>query len=126
MFAIVAISGSQYRVSVGDTLDVIKLELEVGKEMTFPALLVSDGESVKLGKDATSILVTAKVLKHYRGEKLKITRFKAKSHYDKTTGFRQSMTQIQISAIGDTKAEDTKKTEKAPAAKAPVARTKRK
>ncbi len=100
-YAVIAISGTQYQIEENQTITVDLLDLKEGeKSSTDQVLLTVDGDKVKVGtptvKDAS---VEFKVIKHYQGKKLKVFKYKSKSRYRKTTGFRAQLTDIQILKI---------------------------
>lgn len=109
MFAVIKISGHQYRVSVGDRIVVGKIKGTVGEKVSVPALLTADGSDVKLGSDAAKINVLATIIAHEKGDKIHIHRYRSKSRHRRHIGFRAQLTTIQVEAIGDTKkaASDT-------------------
>ena len=116
-YAIISLGGKQYRVSEGERLLVDRLKQEEGKTVT-PVVLMAGGDgSVKLApKDVT---VTARVVRHLRGDKIVIGKHRQRTGYRRHTGFRPALTQIQIEAIGAKKAAGTAaKADKAPAPKA--------
>ncbi len=113
MYAVIETGGKQYRVTPGDTLLVEKLPQKAGETITFDkVLLLVDGTDVALG---TPYLVgkniTAKVLSQERGEKIRVSKFKAKVRYRRTTGHRQYLTKVVIDKINTaqpaSKAPDT-------------------
>jgi len=100
-YAVIAISGSQFKVEEDQKLDIDNLNLKEGeKSSTDQVLLVADDKKIKIGtptiKDA---LVEFTVIKNYQGKKLKVFKYKSKSRYRKTMGFRPQLTQIQITKI---------------------------
>jgi large subunit ribosomal protein L21 len=101
MYAVIKTGGKQYRVSAGEKLKVESIPAEVGAEITLDqVLLVADGDTVTMGTPIVQgAAVTAKVLAHGRGEKLKIFKMKRRKHYRKTLGHRQNYTEIEISGI---------------------------
>jgi len=101
MYAVIKTGGKQYRVSAGEKLKVESLTAEVGAEVTLDqVLLVADGEQVKVGSPTLAgASVTATVVAHGRGEKLKIFKMRRRKHFRKTLGHRQNYTEIQISGI---------------------------
>jgi large subunit ribosomal protein L21 len=99
MFAIVEIGGKQYRVEEGLEVVVDRLGAAEGTTVEFPSLLVADGSEVRLaggGKEAT---VTARVVEHFRGPKITISRFKPKRGWRKKTGFRSGLTRLEVQKI---------------------------
>ena len=97
-YAIISLGGKQYRVSEGERLLVDRLKQEEGKTVT-PVVLMAGGDgSVKLApKDVT---VTARVVRHLRGDKIVIGKHRQRTGYRRHTGFRPALTQIEIEAIG--------------------------
>ncbi|HSK26854.1 MAG TPA: 50S ribosomal protein L21 [Jiangellales bacterium] len=106
MYAIVRSGGRQHKVSVGDVLEVDRLDGEVGSSITLPALLLVDGESVTTDADALAgVTVTAEVLGATKGPKIDILRYKNKTGYRRRMGHRQRHTQVRVTDItgSDTK-----------------------
>ncbi len=101
MFAVIHTGGKQYKVSKGDQIVVERLHIEAGKKFDISeVLLVSDGKDTKVGMPFVSdSKVTAKVVSHQRGEKIKVFKMKPKKRYQKTQGHRQDETTIEIMAI---------------------------
>ena len=97
-YAIVKTGGKQYKVSKGLVIDVDRLTYKPGENFSLEEILlyVADG-NVKLGKPKLDkIKVKATVLEHFKGEKLRIAKFKAKAKYRRVTGHRQYLTRIKI------------------------------
>jgi large subunit ribosomal protein L21 len=112
-YAIISLQGKQYVVREGERLLVDHLGREEGK--TFhPDVLFLGGE--KGGQLKPTTTVTAKVVGHERGPKVRIGKYRAKTGYKKHTGFRASLTRIEITGIGGA----PKKAEAAPKAEAPA------
>ena len=111
-YAVVTSGGKQYKVSEGDTITVDRLPFEVEATYTFPEVLLFVGDAVKIGSPFLSdVSVAGKIIEHTKGEKIRISKFKAKAKYRRTTGFRSSLTKVQINNIDITgsKKEETKK-----------------
>jgi len=99
MYAIIATGGKQYRVSQGDTIYIEKLNVQEDSEVTFPVLMLS-GDEVKMGTpEVEGASVTGKVVRHGRGQKVIVYKFKAKKNYRRKQGHRQPFTQVEITAI---------------------------
>ena len=97
MYAVVKTGGKQYKVAVGEKLKVEQIPAEL--ELT-EVLMIADGESVKVGAPfIEGAKVTAKVVAHGRGEKIRIFKMRRRKHYQKRQGHRQNFTQIEIVAI---------------------------
>jgi large subunit ribosomal protein L21 len=99
-YAVIKTGGKQYRIQQGDKFDVEKLDLEVDSVITFDALIVGEGDSVKIGTPLVAgASVTAKVINQYRGPKGVAFKFKRRKGFHKTIGFRRSLTTLEITAI---------------------------
>lgn len=97
MYAIIECGGKQFDVKVGDTIQVEKLEQEVGSKITFDALFTSDENgTIKTGKDASAVKVTAEVVAHGKGEKVIVYKMIPKEMYRRKNGHRQPYTEIKI------------------------------
>ena len=101
-YAVITAGGKQYRVSEGDVIEIDRVASEAQSSFTFPeVLLFVDGDTQKIGTPFVSdVTVTGKVLDHTKGEKIRVSKFKAKAKYRRVTGFRASLTKVQIDAIG--------------------------
>jgi large subunit ribosomal protein L21 len=100
MYAIVKAGGKQYKVAVGDVVEVEKVEGGPGDTFSLPALLVVDGETVTHEAGAlASFSVTGEVVAHTKGPKIRIHKFKNKTGYHKRQGHRQKLTQIKVTGI---------------------------
>lgn len=113
MYAIVEISGKQYKVQEGDIVFVDRLEVEEGKEITFDKVLfVSDGKKVSIGEDTVKgAKVKATVVGHGKSKKILVFKYKAKKNERKMRGHRQPYTKIQIEKISTTtRAKKTEET----------------
>jgi large subunit ribosomal protein L21 len=100
MYAIVKTGGKQYKVAVGDVVEVEKIEGDPGDSITFSALLLVDGESVTTDVDALAkVAVTGELVAQSRGPKIKIHHFKNKTGYHRRIGHRQRLTQVKVTGI---------------------------
>ncbi|HLB22126.1 MAG TPA: 50S ribosomal protein L21 [Solirubrobacteraceae bacterium] len=125
MYAIVKTGGKQYRVERGQRLLVERLAVKEGADVALEPILYRSDEPVFDRAGLESVKVTAKVVAHVRGEKLRVFKFKPKRGYKRRTGHRQDLTQIEVTDItqGKAKAAAAKTTpEKPAAAKAPAAK----
>ena len=114
-YAIISLGGKQYRVREGERLLVDRLKADEGKTLT-PVVLMAGGDgAVKLSpRDVT---VTARVVRHLRGDKIVIGKYRQRTGYRRHTGFRPALTQIEIEAIGGKKAATVAKEKPAEAPK---------
>jgi len=100
MFAIIKTGGKQFTVREGDRLKIEKLELEAGATVEFEALMVSDGETTKIGAPIVAgAKVVAEVIDQGRLPKVYIIKFRRRKHYRKQQGHRQYFTAIKINQI---------------------------
>jgi large subunit ribosomal protein L21 len=112
-YAIISVGGKQYRVREGEKLLVDRVKTDEGK--TFhPDILFLGGEGKADLKPR--LQVTAKVLGHVKGEKIRIGKYRRRTGYRRHTGHRSSLSHIEITAIGAKRTTAAKK----PAAKRPV------
>jgi len=119
MYAIVKTGGKQYKVSVGDKLNVEKLEAEVGAKVNLEAICIVDGAKIEADPaKAAKTAVVAVVLEQFKGEKVKVLKFKKRKNYKRCNGHRQLLTRIQIESIGSEKAAVEKPAKKEAAKKA--------
>ena len=113
-YAIITVGGKQYRVREGERLLVDRLKTDEGKTFNPRVLLIGGDGKTDLTPSTT---VTARVVGHTLGDKIRIGKYKKRTGYRKHTGFRASLTQIEIEAIGagGRKAAAKPKAEAAPA-----------
>ena len=100
-YAVIAISGSQYKISENDIITVDKNDLKDGeKSSTDQVLLTVNEDKVVVGtptvKGAT---VDFEVVKHFQGEKIQVSTFRSKSRYQKHMGYRAQLTDLKITKI---------------------------
>ncbi len=118
MYAIVEIAGQQFKVAKDQKVFVNRLSTEEGKNVDFDnVLLIGDGDNVTLGAPAIDgAQVSAKVLKHLKGDKVIVFKKKRRKGYRVKNGHRQALTEIVIESItasGAKKAAPKKETKKA-------------
>ncbi len=121
-YAIIRLAGKQYRVQEGDRILVDRLGLEEGKTFHPDVLLFTDNGKTELAPKGMQ--VTAKIVSHTLGEKIRVGKYKPKSGYRKHTGHRSKMSEVEIQKVGKraaTKKPAAQAEEKAPAAKKPAA-----
>ncbi|WP_243473562.1 50S ribosomal protein L21 [Winogradskyella sp. MH6] len=118
MYAIVEIAGQQFKVAKDQKVFVNRLSTEEGKKVDFDnVLLIGDGDNITLGAPAIDgAQVSAKVLKHLKGDKVIVFKKKRRKGYRVKNGHRQALTEIVIESItasGAKKAAPKKETKKA-------------
>jgi large subunit ribosomal protein L21 len=100
MYAIVKTGGKQYKVAVGDVVQVEKLDAAAGDEVALPAILLVDGEAVThAAAELAKVAVTAEVVAQVKGPKIRIHKYKNKTGYHKRMGHRQPLTQLKVTDI---------------------------
>jgi large subunit ribosomal protein L21 len=99
MYAIVKTGGKQYRVERGQRLLVERLAAEQGAEVALEPILYRSEEAVFDKSGLEQVKVTARVLAHERGEKLRVFKFKPKRGYKRRNGHRQELTRIEVTDI---------------------------
>jgi large subunit ribosomal protein L21 len=112
MYAIVKTGGKQYRVERGQTLLVERLAADEGSNVALEPILYRSEDAVFDAAGLKKVKVTAKIVAHERGEKLRVFKFKPKRGYKRRTGHRQELTRIEVTDIS-----------MGTATKAPVAKT---
>lgn len=101
MYAVIVSGGKQHRVVEGETLKLEKIDAVTGEAVDFDnVLLVADGDDIKIGAPLVDgAKVRAEVVKHGRGDKVKIIKFRRRKHSMKRQGHRQWYTEVKITAI---------------------------
>ncbi len=101
MYAIVEIGGQQHKVEANAKVFVSKMDAEEGVTVDFDKVLLVDNDGkVKVGKPVVKgAVVSAKVLTHVKGDKVKVFHKKRRKGYKKLNGHRQEFTQIEIEKI---------------------------
>jgi len=126
MYAIVKTGGKQYRVERGQTLLVERLAADEGSNVALEPLLYRSDDAVFDTAGLKKVRVTARVVAHERGEKLRVFKFKPKRGYKRRTGHRQELTRIEVTDISmgaPAKETAAKSAAKPVAAKPAAART---
>ena len=103
--AIIRTGGQQYRVSAGDVLRLANITGDAGQDVVFDEVLAllgdsSSSETAKLGQPLVQgAKVTAQIVRHGRGEKLVIFKFKRRKRFKRKNGHRQNFTEVKITGI---------------------------
>jgi large subunit ribosomal protein L21 len=118
MYAIVKTGGKQYRVERGQHLLVERLPAKEGASVALEPIMYRSEEAIFDADGLKKVKVTAKILAHERGEKLRVFKFKPKRGYKRRNGHRQELTRIEVTDISMGSAA------KAPAKPAAAAATK--
>lgn len=99
--AVIETGGKQYKVAIGDKINIEKLDKEVGSEIVFDkVLLIADGEKVEVGipylKDTR---VTGKLLDTFKDKKKIVFKYHSKTRRRKKKGHRQQIMEVEILEI---------------------------
>jgi large subunit ribosomal protein L21 len=122
-YAIISVGGKQYRVQEGQRLLVDRLPHGEGKTFT-PAVLLTGGGDGGTRISPDDVTVTVRVVADVKGEKIRIGKYRPKNGYRKHTGFRASLSQIEVESIGANKRAPTPAVEKRDEAPEPEERVK--
>jgi ribosomal protein L21 len=108
MYAIVETAGFQYKVALGDRLNLPSMEAEVGSEVEIKSvLLFANGEEVKVGTPVVAgISVKVEVLAHDRAAKVKVFKKKRRQGYRKTQGHRQGYSEVIVTELNGEKVSE--------------------
>ncbi|MBA3236910.1 MAG: 50S ribosomal protein L21 [Parachlamydiaceae bacterium] len=110
MYAIIKTGGKQYKVALGDFIDVELLEADLGSEVQFEVLFVSDGESQQVGVPLVAgASVIGEVIDWVAGPKVTSVKYKP-SHRDyRKFGHRQKYSRVKITSISGVHAESNQR-----------------
>lgn len=99
-YAIIETGGKQYQAIAGKTLGIEKLDLNEGDSVTFEKVLLrKTGNDVHVGQPHLTMAVEGKVLKHIKGPKLTVFKFKRRKKYMRKKGHRQPIMVVRIESI---------------------------
>lgn len=100
-YAIVDFGGKQYRAIEGSTIEVDKMDVEIGQQVPLGSvLMLVDGETIAVGAPVVDgATVNATVVEHVKGPKIVVFRYRPKKRYRVKTGHRQQYTRLQINTI---------------------------
>ena len=101
MYAVFKTGGKQYRAAPGDVVRVEKLDAENGASVELDeVLMVADGGDIRVGSPTIDGgRITAEVVGHGRGDKVRIIKFRRRKHHMKRMGHRQHYTELKITGI---------------------------
>lgn len=101
MLFVIKTGGKQYLVKPGDKIKIEKFDAKESQEITFSEVLLcdKDGKTEIGSPNISDAKVTAKVLKHGKGKKLIIFKYKPKKRYKRKIGHRQPFTEVEILSI---------------------------
>lgn len=121
MYVVIDNGGKQYRVTLGDRLKVESLKAEPGAKINLEnVLMMAEEGDIKVGAPHLDTVVEATVIGHGRGKKVRIFKMRRRKGSRQHAGHRQNYTELEITRIGDAKAEPAQpKSKKAAPAPAP-------
>lgn len=101
MYAVIRQGGHQYRVTTGDVIQLEKIEVEAGQEVSLEDVLaLSSGETLEVGEPRVAgAVVKAKVVRQGKSPKVDVYKFRRRKSYDKRYGHRQPFTEVRIIAV---------------------------
>jgi len=100
-YAVIKTGGKQYKISEGDVIEVDRLLQKKDQDVIFKEVLLAfvNGK-LEIGKpNLEKVTVSGKLLDEIRGKKIRVAKFKAKSRYRRSTGFRAELSKIKIEKI---------------------------
>ena len=101
MYAIVEIAGLQYKVEKDQQLFVNRLAGEAGDEVKFDRVLLTDNGAITVGAPVIDgVTVVAKIVEHVKGDKVIVFKKKRRKGYQKSNGYLQQFTKIEVASIG--------------------------
>ncbi|MFL2632301.1 MAG: 50S ribosomal protein L21 [Candidatus Marivariicella sp.] len=120
MYAIVEISGQQFKVAKDEKIFVHRLEEKEGSDVSFEkVLLIDDGKDIKVGSPTINgAFVDAKIINHLKGDKVVVFKKKRRKGYRVKNGHRQYLSEIQISNISSSTVKNTNKSDQSIESKA--------
>jgi large subunit ribosomal protein L21 len=103
MYAVITSGGKQYKIGVGERVRLEKMDLADGQEVIFDKVLLVMGEGAEQTQIGAPYLqdtkVNAEIVRHGRGEKIHIIKFRRRKHFMKRAGHRQDFTEVKITGI---------------------------
>ncbi len=110
MYAVIRAGGRQYKIASGDVIEVDRIGASEGDEVSFvPVLVVEDGGKIKARPaDLEGVKVTAKVVGHKRGVKIRVFNYHRKTGWKKTMGHRSELTTVEITGIASAERAEAK------------------
>ncbi|MFQ5408173.1 MAG: 50S ribosomal protein L21 [Anaerolineales bacterium] len=99
-YAIIQAGAHQLRAEEGATIEIDRLSDDVGASVDFPVVMFADGENVQVGNPLVDgAKVTATIMEHVRGPKIRVFKYKPKVRYRVRQGHRQELTRLRVDTI---------------------------
>jgi large subunit ribosomal protein L21 len=100
MYTVLETSGKQFKVAVGDVIDIEQVGREAGETISFDRVLMLVGDDTLIGRpNLPQVKVTGEVVGEVKGPKITVFKHKRRKDYRKKTGHRQKMTRVAIRSI---------------------------
>ena len=100
MYTVLETSGKQFKVAVGDEIDIEQVGREAGETISFDRVLMLVGDDTLVGRPTLpQVKVTGEVVGEVKGPKITVFKHKRRKDYRKKTGHRQKMTRVAIRSI---------------------------
>jgi len=100
MYAVIAASGRQYRISEGDMVILDRQSGDVGDQIAFDRVLLVGGDNIRVGRpNVDGASVKAEIVEHSRGKKVLHFKMRRRHRYRRLRGFRRSLTTVRITDI---------------------------
>jgi len=101
MYAVIETGGKQFRVALGDVIEVDRLPWPVGTEIELNRVLAvfRDPDQLLAGPEVGDAKVRATITEHDRAKKITVFKFKRKKQYKRTIGHRQDLTRVKVTEI---------------------------
>ena len=100
-YAIIQSGGKQFRVTEGEVVRLPLMAAAIGASVDLAVLARGDAQSIEIGSpEVEGVRVSGTVVKHGRGEKVIVFKYKRRKQYKKTHGHRQDFTAVLIDSIG--------------------------
>ena len=100
MYTVLETSGKQFKVAVGDEIDIEQVGREAGETISFDRVLMLVGDNTLVGRPTLpQVKVTGEVVGEVKGPKITVFKHKRRKDYRKKTGHRQKMTRVAIRSI---------------------------
>lgn len=97
MKCVIQTGGKQYIVEKGDIIDVETMKVEKGSHIELDILMtIDEKDNIEVGNPLVSKKLHAEVVDHFRGEKLRIFKYKRRKRYRKSQGHRQNLMKIKV------------------------------
>jgi large subunit ribosomal protein L21 len=97
--AVIKTGGKQYKVAVGQALNIEKLDKKQGDKVKFETFLVAEENDLRLGRPSLGEQVEGEIIEQGRHDKISVVKFKNKTRYTRNRGHRQPFTKVKITSI---------------------------